>query len=175
MFKGSEFRSACGHLVLLACGVLAEVSACAGQNAPSAASPFPRATPFLSLLPAIVEHSLAGTQRSRDLAVDVESFQSGAFLFARARLSPAEIIAAFGRPVRDLGIAQVRAGELPSTEVHLKLDAMIDLGSAVEITATVSWASGPAGGAGGHTMLRILFIRSTNGYRFASVTPLLVT
>jgi len=46
----------------------------------------------------------------RDLAVDLESFQAGAVLFARAELSRDQIAAAFGRPVQDMGRAVVEAG-----------------------------------------------------------------
>lgn len=114
-------------------------AACAAQNAPAAPSPGVEGARFLSLLPEVAAHALEGTQRSRELAVDLLSFQGGAVLFARAELSRDQIAAAFGRPVRDVGRAAVRAGELFPGTVQLALDAMIDMGAYVEVTATVSW------------------------------------
>lgn len=161
-------------LLALATVPLCAAPACAAQNAPTAPRSDVGGTRFLSLLPELVVHTLEGTQRSRELVVDLESFQAGAVLFARATLSRDQLSEAFGRPVRDLGSAAVGAGELPPGAVHLALNAMIDLGAYVEATATVSWSTDRDTPAGRRTV-RIVFARSTNGYRFESVRPLVVT
>lgn len=161
--------------LLLGLAAAPGAAACAAQTPPpSAPARGAEGTRFLSLLPEVANRALEGDQRSRELAVDLESFQAGAVLFERARLSREQVAAGFGRPVRGVGKAAMLAGELPAGAVHLALDAMIDLGAWVEATATVSWAAGPDRPSG-HRMVRILFARGINGYRFESVRPLLVT
>jgi hypothetical protein len=170
-----ERRSVNSVSILLVIVSALGATACAAQTTP-AVGPYQsrQAIVFLSLLPELAARTLEGTQPSRPLAVDVESFQAGAVLFARARLSHEQITAAFGRPLRDMGLTALRSGELPTGAMHLALDAMIDLGAYIEATVTVSWSAAAEAPAGQRTV-RLVFVAATNGYRFESLRPLVVT